>query len=56
MSSEAFKLGLLIAGLTGLLLAILMCILFGVLDVQCNDKAPYWNAKTQKCQPKEVVV
>lgn len=42
--------------LTGFAAAIALCILFGVLDVQCrNDPAGrFWNAQEQRCQQSEV--
>jgi hypothetical protein len=54
MSRDQFKFGLILSCMAGALIGLGMCIAFGVLDVQCSDAAPYWNAEEQRCQTVEV--
>jgi hypothetical protein len=41
---------------TGAIIALIMCIAFGIFDVQCRGEpaGPYWNAERQACQAHEV--
>lgn len=53
---ETRKANALIYGvLTGVSLSIVMCVLFGIMDVQCWDSplGRHWNAASQVCQAKD---
>lgn len=56
MTPDAFRKHLIRIAVLGSLIALTMCIAFGVLDVQCrnNPDGPYWNAEKQQCQAREV--
>ena len=47
-----------LGAVSGILLALAMCIAFGFLDIQCRDNAagPFWNAAEQRCQAQEVII
>jgi hypothetical protein len=50
MSNEG-KAVIIIGGGGGILLALVMCIAFGVMDVQCRGTGkPDWNAERQVCE------
>lgn len=56
MPPEHFNKYVLIGLISGVIVALICCILFGILDVQCfnSDKGPHWNARTASCQFQEV--
>lgn len=58
MSPTQFRKSLVWAGVAGISLAVTLCILFGVMDVQCEISAPYWHVDSRHqvgvCLPYEV--
>jgi hypothetical protein len=38
-------------GIVGILISLIMCVAFGILDVQCRGTGkPNWNAEMQVCE------
>ena len=50
------RMAVIVGSVVGIVLAIIMCVAFGVLDIQCSDspQGQYWNAAEQHCQASEV--